>query len=200
MNTKVTALEAQNERNSFSPSEMMKKAFVRAGVLPWFLLIAVVIFTFATDNFLTEGNLFSVSRQSTYLILVAMAQMVVLITAGLDLSVGVMFAMTSVISSMVMVNVWSGEGSGWGAIGLGCLAGLGCNLLIGGLNGIGVAYFRVPPFVMTLAMSSIVFGLALTITGGTPVYGMPDAFAETFGYGTLFGLPVPVLVTLIAYR
>jgi len=198
MNTQTTALEAHNEKNTLSPSDMMKRAFVRAGVLPWFLLIAVLIFTFSTDNFLSTNNLFSVSRQSTYLILVAMAQMLVLLTAGLDLSVGVMFAMTSVISSMVMVNVWSGDGSGWGAIGLGCLAGLGCNLLIGGLNGIGIAYFRVPPFVMTLAMSSIIFGLALTITGGTPVYGMPDAFSETFGYGELFGFPIPVLVTIIA--
>ena len=59
---------------------------------------------------------------------------------------------------------------------------MGAGTLVGVFNGIGVAVFRVPPFMMTLAMSSIVFGLALTITGGTPIYGMPTAFAETFGY------------------
>ena len=172
--------------------------FVKGGVLPWFLVMAVLIFWLSTDNFLSGRNMLSMLRQATYLTMVAMAQMVVLLTAGLDLSVGVMFAITSVISSMVMVGAWSGDmmDPGWGAIALGCAAGMGAGTLVGVFNGIGVAIFRVPPFMMTLAMASIVFGLALTITGGTPIYGMPTAFAETFGYGKFISVPVPIWLTI----
>jgi len=119
-------------------------SFVRAGVLPWFLGIAIIGFGLANENFLTERNLFGISRQSTYLVLVAMAQMIVMLTAGLDLSVGVMLAMTSVVSSMTMVSLWSGYGSGWESVLIGCLAGLGASVGIGFINGIGVAFFRVP--------------------------------------------------------
>ena len=83
--------------------------FVKGGVLPWFLGIAVLIFGIGNENFLTENNLFGVSRQSTYLILVSIAQMLIMFTAGLDLSVGVMLALTSVVSSMTMVTLWSGN-------------------------------------------------------------------------------------------
>lgn len=173
--------------------------FVRAGVLPWFLIVAIIVFAITTDNFFSERNLINVVRQATYLVMVSMGQMVVLLTAGLDLSVGVMFAMVSVITSMAMVGMWDGESTATVAIIVGCLAGLGAGTGIGVLNGIGVAVFRVPPFMMTLAMSSIVFGIALMITGGTPVYGMPDEFANFLGYGIWPGklvLPVPVWITI----
>ena len=143
--------------------------FVKGGVLPWFLILAILVFAISSDNFLSGRNILTMLRQATYLTMVAMAQMVVLLTAGLDLSVGVMFAITSVISSMVMVGVF---------------------------NGIGVAIFRVPPFMMTLAMASIVFGIALTITGGTPIYGMPSDFASIFGYGKFITVPVPIWLTI----
>ncbi len=171
--------------------------FIKGGVLPWFLGLAVIGFGLTNENFLTERNLFGISRQSTYLVLVAMAQMVVMLTAGLDLSVGVMLAMTSVVSSMTMVSLWSGYGTGWESVFIGCLAGLGASVGIGTINGIGVAIFRVPPFVMTLAMSSIVFGLSLTITGGTPIYGVPESFANVFGYGQIGGIAVPVWITVL---
>jgi ribose transport system permease protein len=170
--------------------------FVKGGVLPWFLVVAVLIFWLSTDNFLSGRNIMNMLRQATYLTMVAMAQMVVLLTAGLDLSVGVMFAITSVISSMVMVGFWSGEGAGWGAIAIGCAAGMGAGTMVGVFNGIGVAIFRVPPFMMTLAMASIVFGIALTITGGTPIYGMPSDFASIFGYGKFITVPVPIWLTI----
>ena len=175
--------------------QLIASVFINWGVLPWFLSISVICFALMNENFLTQRNLFGISRQSTYLILVAMAQMVVMLTAGLDLSVGVILAMTSVVSSMTMVSLWSGYGSGWESIFIGCIAGLGASVSIGAINGLGVAFFRVPPFVMTLAMSSIVFGLALTITGGTPIYGAPETFANVFGYGEWAGIPIPVWIT-----
>lgn len=179
------------------PLYLLKLAFVRAGVLPWFLVISIVLLTLSTDSFMTTNNVTTVARQSTYLILASMAQMLVLLTRGLDLSLGTMFAMCSVITSMVMVNLSGGDSSAWFAITMGILAGMGTCMLIGAANGIGVAYLSVPPFVMTLAMSSIVSGFAFYITGGTPVYGMPFEFSEVFGYGKLFGVAVPIIVTAV---
>ena len=144
--------------------EYLSFLFIKAGVLPWFLGIALITFTFASNNFLTPTNLVAVARHSTDLILVAMAQMIVMLTAGLDFSVCVILSITSVVASMTMVALWSGYGNGWEAIAIGCLTGLFVAACIGLVNGIGVAFFRVPPFIMTLGMSSIIFGLALTIT------------------------------------
>ena len=135
---------------------LVKVAFVKAGVLPWFLIIAIVFLTSTTDTFLTEANLSTVARQSTYLVLAAMAQMVVLLTRGLDLSIGTMFAMSSVTTSMTMVALSASGMSPGLAITMGCLAGIATCVVIGMFNGSVIAIFDVPPFVMTLATSSIV--------------------------------------------
>ena len=176
--------------------KFLSSSFIKAGVLPWFLGVALITFSFASDNFLTTQNILGVARHSSDLILVAMAQMVVMLTAGLDFSVGVILAMTSVVASMTMVALWSGYGSGWEAIFIGCLAGLLVGACIGLVNGLGVAFLRVPPFIMTLGMSSIIFGLALTITGGIPIYGMPESFTNIYGYGTFLGISLNIWITL----
>jgi len=184
--------------NYFSKlKKFLSTSFIKAGVLPWFLGIALITFSFASDNFLTTQNILGVARHSSDLILVAMAQMVVMLTGGLDFSVGVILAMTSVVASMTMVALWTGYGSGWEAIFIGCLAGLFVGAFIGLVNGLGVAFLRVPPFIMTLGMSSIIFGLALTITGGIPIYGMPESFTNIFGYGTFLGISLTIWITLI---
>src|SRR6266508_3504730 len=80
---------------------------------------------------------------------------------------------------------------------LAILAGLGAGTSMGIANGFGVAVLNVSPFMMTLAMASIGFGLALFMTGGVPVYGMPTQFGATLGFGKLLGVPVPVYVTVV---
>ena len=176
--------------------KFLSVSFIKTGILPWFLGVALITFSLASDNFLTTQNILGVARHSTDLILVAMAQMIVMLTAGLDFSVGVILAMTSVVASMTMVALWSGYGSGWEAIFIGCLAGILVGACIGLVNGLGVAFLRVPPFIMTLGMSSIIFGLALTITGGIPIYGVPETFANIFGYGTFLGVSLSIWITL----
>ncbi len=169
---------------------------IRMGVLPWLMIIAVVVFTLGSDSFLSERNAITLTRQSSYLILVAMAQFLVIITAGLDLSVGVIFSICSVVAAKIMAALMPGMGDQvWLVIGLGCLGALAAGTLVGAMNGIGVALLKVPPFMMTLAMSSVVFGIALMMTGGTPVYGVPTEFSKAFGYGSLLGIPSPVIVT-----
>ena len=82
------------------------------------------------------------------------------------------------------------------AIAFGLLAGFAAGLAIGIVNGVGVALLGVSPFMMTLGMASIGFGIALYMTGGVPVYGMPPAFSDVFGFGSWLGIPAPVYVTV----
>jgi ribose/xylose/arabinose/galactoside ABC-type transport system permease subunit len=67
--------------------------------------------------------------------------------------------------------------------------------LVGVVNGIGVAVFNVSPFMMTLGTAAISFGIALTLTSGVPVYGLPDAFETIFNFSRIFDIPSPVYVT-----
>ncbi len=181
-----------------SLNQIIKRMFVRLGVLPFLLLIALVVFTAMSGNFLTPRNLSNVVRQSVFLCVVSMGQMLALLTGGFDLSVGTILAITSVTGAMVMAAMFAAfPGSVPTCILVGCAAGVGAGTAVGVLNGIGVAVFGVSPFIMTLGLSSIGFGVALFLTGGTPVYGMPEEFGDIFGFGSLVGIPVPVLVTIL---
>lgn len=176
----------------------LQRLFVRAGVLPLLLLIAVIIFELLSDRFLRGQNILNIARQSTYLTIVAMGQMLALLTGGFDLSVGETIAITSVVSAMVMAGLAAAHPHAVGmAITVGVLAGLGAGTLVGIVNGIGVAVFDVSPFMMTLGMASISFGIALTLTSGVPVSGIPGQFGDIFGFGLVAGIPSPVLVTAI---
>lgn len=187
------AVEAQSRA-----ARWLRVSFVRLGVLPFLLLIAVVVFTLLSDNFLTGRNLLNVVRQSAYLILVSMGQMFALLTGGFDLSVGTILALTSVVGATAMASAYAAMPDAVVlSIAIGILAGVAAGTAIGVVNGLGVALLNVSPFMMTLGMASVGFGIALYLTGGTPVYGMPMAFGDVFGFGTMLGLPTPVLLTLL---
>ena len=176
----------------------IRKTFIKVGVLPFFLVGALIIFTALSDKFLSLQNLVNVARQSVYLVLVSMGQMLVLISGGFDLSVGTSIALTSVVSALGMV--WLAgifPDAIWLAIALGAFMGFAAAISVGLINGVGVAYFDVSPFIMTLGVSSVGAGLALFLTGGVPVSELPFAFGDTFGFGRLFGVPVPVIIAAI---
>jgi len=175
-----------------------RHALVRLGVLPLLLALAVIIFSLLSPHFLTGQNLLNVARQSTFLAIVAMGQMLALLTGGFDLSVGKTLAITSVVGAMVMAGTKSMfPDAVWIAILLGMIAGVAAGTLVGIVNGIGVALFDVSPFMMTLGTASISFGIALTMTSGVPVYGMPDEFGNIFGFGLFLDIPTPVYVTAL---
>lgn len=189
----------QAKRAGSSPlAQWVKLAFVRLGVLPFLLLIALVVFTAMSGNFLSINNLVNVARQSTYLVMVAMGQMLALLTGGFDLSVGTILAVTSVVGALAMSTFFAAHPDMVGtSILVGILAGFAAGLAVGIVNGTGVAAFNVSPFMMTLGLASIGFGIALFLTGGVPVYGIPDTFGAVFGFGRLFGIPAPVYVTAV---
>ncbi len=184
------------------PAERLRlvlvRLFVRLGVLPFLLLVAVVVFASLSENFLTVRNLTNVVRQAVYLLIVSLGQMLALLTGGFDLSVGTILALTSVVSASAMAAAHAAFPElPWLSIALGSMAGLAAGTAIGVANGLGVALFGVSPFIMTLGMASVGFGIALYLTGGVPVYGMPVLFGEVFGFGTLLGVPVPILVATL---
>jgi ribose transport system permease protein len=174
----------------------IRKSFIGMGVLPFLIVIATVIFAILSDNFLTVRNLTNVARQSTYLVIVTMGQMLALLTGGFDLSVGTILALSSVVGAMAMSAMNSAfPDSVTLVIFVGLMVGFLAGLSIGVVNGIGVSVFNVNPFMMTLGMASVGFGIALYLTGGVPVYGMPEDFSDIFGFGRFIGIPTPVIIT-----
>ena len=174
----------------------LQRLFVRIGVLPFLLVLAIVVFTSLSPRFLTSENLITVARQATYLAIVAMGQMLALLTGGFDLSVGKIVAVTSVITALTMAPLAAAHPDAAAlTLTLGILAGIAAGTLVGVVNGVGVAVFNVSPFMMTLGTATISFGIALTLTSGVPVYGIPDAFGSIFSFGRIFDIPSPVYVT-----
>lgn len=189
---------SEEKKVSKSIAYWLQLAFVRLGVLPVLLIVAIITFASMSDNFLTGRNLMNVVRQSSYLTLVAVGQMFALLTGGFDLSVGTMIAVTSVVGATAMATMYTLMPDAIVlVICVGMLAGVAAGAFIGAINGIGVSVFKVSPFMMTLGMSSVGFGVALYMTGGTPVYGMPQQFGDLLGFGQILGLPAPVFVAII---
>jgi ribose transport system permease protein len=199
MTAEAQSVSEVEAKSPFSPLQLLRSIFLRAGVLPFFLIAALIIFTVASAQFFTVQNLTNVARQSVYLVLVSLGQMLVLITGGFDLSVGTAIALTSVVSASAMVAASAMfPDAVWLVIALGLIAGFCAALVIGMLNGIGIAVFGVSPFIMTLGVQSVGAGIALFLTGGVPIGNLPFEFGDFFGFGRIGGVPVPVLVAIAA--
>lgn len=193
----MTQESGRTQRNAiFNVEFVAKRLLGTLGILPFLLLIAICFFAVVEPRFLSWSNISNVTRQATYLGIVSMGKMLVLITGNFDLSIGSNVALVSIVSIVVMAGIIGSDPDAvFLAITLGIVAGLLVGVAVGLFNGIGVAIFNVNSFVMTLGTLSIAFGLALTITGGLPVYGAPQAFSDIFAYGRLLGIPVPVVFT-----
>lgn len=165
--------------------------------LPVMFVLVVVLFSLASPKFLTTDNLTNVARQSVYLLIVALGQLVVMICGGLDLSVGSNVSLTSVVSSIVMAIVFAAfPENQWYALWAGLAVGMAVGTAVGLVNGLGVTVLGINPFMMTLGMASIVFGITLYISGGVPIYGIPPLHGEIFGFGRIAGIPIPALVAI----
>ncbi|TNB48849.1 ABC transporter permease [Martelella lutilitoris] len=199
MTNEAEAVKTTRPGAGFSLRQFFSDIFLKLGVLPFFLVAALIIFALASRQFLTVDNIVNVARQSVYLVLVSLGQMIVLVTGGFDLSVGTAIALTSVTSATAMVYFASVfPEAAFLVVTLGILTGFLAALAIGALNGLGVAKFGVSPFIMTLGVQSMGAGVALFITGGVPIGGLPYAFGDFFGFGRIAGVPVPVVVAVLA--
>ena len=154
-----------------------------------FFTICVAFFGVMTDTFLLPNNLLNVLRQAAPILVVAVAMTYVIITAGIDLSVGSQVALINAVVAIVL----SWGGIPWPLVVLGALL-LGA--LIGLFQGWFVAYQGIPAFIVTLAGLSILRGLALYLTQGysIPISDLPSFLA--IGRGQMLGVPIPVIIAI----
>lgn len=169
----------------------------RVGFVPIMLVALLVVFALVVPHFLTLPNILNVLRSSSYLVILAAGQMLVLMVGGFDLSVGAVVALTSVSSALTMVALKDDLSGAPGLIILaGVVAGLACGALVGLVNGLCVAFLRVSPFMVTLGTASIATGIALSLTNGIPVYGMPEGYVDGFGRALWLELPAVVYLAV----
>ncbi|WP_343904558.1 ABC transporter permease [Nocardioides aquiterrae] len=174
------------------------RVFARVGALPILLAIAVVVFAMLSPNFLTVDNLQSALRQNAYIAIIVLAQFVVLVAGGFDLSVGSITALVSVASATAMSDRLAAGSSPAEAIVIGLLIGLLVGLGAGAVNAVGIGMLKINPFIMTLATASIFAGLALKVTAGVPVSGLPADFSDVFGYSSWWGVSTPIWIAIAA--
>jgi len=163
------------------------------------LLLMVVAMTILSDNFATRDNLFNVARQISVNLCISVGMTLVILTGGIDLSVGSILAFTGAIAGGLVKNGLSWEGGNL-FIGFTLLGAIIAALLLGGFlgwfNGWVITKFKVPPFVATLAMLTMARGLTMLYTNGFPITQLGDNFAF-LGTGWFLGVPMPVWISII---
>ncbi|BAO83264.1 ribose/xylose/arabinose/galactoside ABC-type transport systems, permease component [Serpentinimonas maccroryi] len=162
----------------------------------WFgALVAVValglVLSVASPYFLTAGNLSNVLVKASVIALLAGAQTFVILTSGVDLSVGAVTALAGAIAGHLMLKLGVDP---YAAIAVALLIGIG----VGMFNGYLIAYVGIPSFIVTLGGLTLWRGLAFESTGGFDNSGLPDPF-PFIGYGEILGIPMPILIMLLAY-
>lgn len=154
------------------------------------IILESIVFAVIAPQFLSVPNLLNVALSIAITGILAVGMTMVILTGGIDLSVGSVAALAGVVAAMIA--------AGGSPLPLAGLAAIGIGLAVGLFNGVTVSRFRVPPFVMTLAMLTICRGLAFIVTGGRSVGNLPQEFGF-LGRERLFGVPVPVLLMLVVF-
>lgn len=149
------------------------------------LLIMVVVFSSMSDVFLTERNLVNILQQSSINACIAIGMTLVIISGGIDLSVGPAAALAAVLSASLLVAGYP--------VPIVILSALAIGVLCGLVNGSLIAYAGLQPFIVTLGTLSLFRALALIYTGGNPILSLPNDFRRLFS-SQFLGLPVPVIL------
>lgn len=150
------------------------------------LILLVIAASLLSDRFLTVPNLLNILRQVAIVGILAIGMTFVILTKGIDLSVGSLLGVSVVLYAGLL------EGH---SMTVAIPLGLGAAMLAGLVNGIGVAWAGIPPFIMTLGMLSFARGLGFIYTGGTPIPILNESFYD-LGNGYVAGVPIPSLVLL----
>lgn len=161
----------------------------RYGVLLLVLLMGILSFLAQPDVFLSERNIFNIFRQNAFYAMLALGQFIVIVTAGIDLSVGSNLAL-----SMMSAAVLSTYGVPWPLL---IITPFIVGALVGTVNGLGLTRLHLPhPFIMTLGMMFIARGLTNIISGGVPIAGLPPE-VRWIGYGNLGDTQIPVSLVAV---
>lgn len=153
------------------------------------LIILVGFFSWTSPIFATSDNLINILLSSSTIGLLAIGAAFVIAAAGLDLSVGSIMAISGAVASLAALS-----GFHWLVVFLACLVS---GTIAGLINGLIITKVRVPAFIVTLGMLSVLRGGALILTDGRPVYGLPDQIVF-IGQGALVGVPIPIWILLVS--
>jgi ribose/xylose/arabinose/galactoside ABC-type transport system permease subunit len=157
--------------------------------MPAVIVVLAVVFGSLNPNFWSGTNMANVSRQMSILALLSLGQTFAILSGGIDLSVGSLLALVSVVCAQQMLN-------------FGLVEGIAAGILAGGLaglvNGLVIARARVPAFIATLGMLVAARGIALTLSGGLPIAGLPRPFL-VLGAGYLGPFPIPTVIAFAGF-
>jgi ribose transport system permease protein len=153
------------------------------------LIVIFIALSIASPYFLTSNNLFNIGVQVSIVAIVAVGQTFVILTAGIDLSVGSVAGFAGVLGTMAIANA-----------GLPIIPGIIIGILVGAavglVNGLLVTQMRLPPFIATLGMLGVARGLTFIVGGENAVYGLPSSF-RLFGEGQIGPFPMPLLYLIV---
>jgi len=152
------------------------------------LIGIMIVITIIAPQFATAGNMYRVTRQISFVAIVALGVFVVILTAGIDLSVGSLVGFSGVICGLALA-------SGIGPF-VSILIGMGAGFFLGMINGVLVAYVGITPFIVTLGMLSMARGTIWVMTKGWPIEDIPESFM-VIGQGDIWGIPIPVVIMVI---
>lgn len=155
------------------------------------MCVFLVIFPTTRTTFLTQKNVFNILRQNASNLFLATGMTMVIILGGIELSVGSVIALSGVVAAGCVVNFGLPEIVGF-------LAAIGVGVLVGMFNGVVICKTDIPPFIVTLASMNIAKGIALVLTGGSPIRCMTDTFKFP-GAGYVGPVPTPVILMLIIF-
>lgn len=173
----------RNYKEMFKTPEMLT-------LIGFFVLC--IIFSVVSEEFLSLTNVSNIIRQVSINGILAVGMTFVILTGGIDLSVGSVMALTGTIMAGMMINVGLPP---FAAV----LVGIILGAVIGYINGAFTAYARIPAIIVTLAMMEIARGAALLYTGGYPLSGLPASYSF-IGQGYLFGvIPMPAIIMIIVF-
>lgn len=160
------------------------------------MVALVIIMSIISPTFFTSRNLINVAKQASITSVIGVGMTFVLITGGIDLSVGSVMALSGTLAASVAV---ADKNMPILAV---ILVGVALGTLCGLINGIGVSYIGFPPFIMTLGMMTIARGIPLVYTNGTPIFGLSDAF-NALANSRILGIPTlvyyMVVISVIGY-
>ncbi len=161
----------------------------RFGLTLIFLLLMLAL-TVLSDRFLTPANITNILRQTAINGIISAGMTLVILTGGIDLSVGSVLALSVVIGASLMKQGWPVE--------IGMLAALATGATLGCINGLLITLARIPPFITTLGMLTVARGLTLMYTQGQPITGLPASF-RWIGTGELASIPIPIILMLFVF-
>ncbi len=176
-------------------SDISNNLGARIGLLmkknvPFLILLSLLIlFSFIAPNFMTFGNLRTLIRQVSFSGIAAVGLMFVMISGGIDLSIGSQVILTNVLLAIMMVDWKLPPGVAIPLI-------LGVGIILGAINGLLSIALKVHPLIITLGTAAIFKGIGFIINGSRNIMGFPDSF-RWLGQGYVWGIPVPVIVMVI---